>query len=111
MRSYYVDELTEDDLRQIEARLTDKGFKGPLVGIYYIPFPREMLNDEQREHHDECGPYVLVLETGKDWLKLELLIRGQGKLRCSCISYCTSEQRCQMMDFLDNFIRELDIPV
>ncbi len=111
MRSYYIDELTAEDIECIEARLTEKGFKGPIDGLYYIPFPMEMLNDEQQQHFPECGPYILALEIGKDWIKLELLIRGKGKLRCSCISYCTPEQRHQMIDFLDSFIHELDIPV
>ena len=95
----------------IEKQLTEKGFKGPLEHIFYIPFPYEMLTDEQQQHVNECGPYTLILETGRNWLKLELLVRGRGKLRCSCIRYCTPEQRQQMLDFLDNFIRELDIPV
>jgi len=111
MRSYLIEELTEDDMHSIKARLSEKGFKGALDDIYFIPFPVEMLNDEQTEHAAECGPYVLVLETGQDSIKMELLVRGKGRLRCSCISYCTPEQRNQMIDFLDNFIRELDIPV
>jgi hypothetical protein len=111
MRSYLIEELTPDDMERIKARLTEKGFKGTLDDIFFIPFPLEMLNDEQTEHLPECGPYVLVLETGPDHLTLELLVRGTGKLRCSCISYCSPEQRNQMIDFLDNFIRELDIPV
>ncbi|MEF3698172.1 hypothetical protein [Desulfolutivibrio sp.] len=111
MRSYLIEELTEDDMQSIKARLSEKGFKGSLDDIYFIPFPMEMLNDEQTEHIAECGPYVLVLETGQDSIKMELLVRGKGRLRCSCISYCTPEQRNQMIDFLDNFIRELDIPV
>ena len=111
MRSYLIDEVSAENMEQIERHLTEKGFKGPLDHIYYIPFPQEKLNDEQQQHYGECGPYMLVLETGRNWLKLELLVRGRGKLRCSCISYCTPEQRQQMIDFLDNFIRELDIPI
>ena len=111
MRSYLIDEISADHMVIIEKHLTEKGFKGALDHIYYIPFPMEMLTDEQQQHYNECGPYMLVLETGRNWLKLELLVRGHGKLRCSCISYCSPEQRQQMLDFLDNFIRELDIPV
>jgi len=111
MRSYLIEELTDEDMASIKARLSEKGFKGALDDIYFIPFPREMLNDEQVEHLGECGPYVLVLETGPHTLKMELLVRGKGRLRCSCISYCTPDQRNQMIDFLDNFVRELDIPV
>lgn len=111
MRSYLIDEISADNMEMIEKHLIEKGFKGPLEHIFYIPFPHEMLNDEQQQHYETCGPYTLILETGRNWLKLELLVRGRGKLRCSCIQYCTPEQRQQMIDFLDNFIRELDIPV
>ena len=111
MRSYLIDEISADNMEIIEKQLTEKGFKGPLDHIFYIPFPYEMLSDEQQQHFNSCGPYTLILETGRNWLKLELLVRGRGKLRCSCISYCNPEQRQQMLDFLDTFIRELDIPV
>lgn len=111
MRSYLIDEISADNMAIIEQQLTEKGFKGPLDHIFYIPFPHEMLSDEQQQHFETCGPYTLILETGRNWLKLELLVRGRGKLRCSCISFCTPEQRQQMIDFLDTFIRELDIPV
>jgi len=111
MRSYLIDEIAADNMATIEAQLIDKGFKGPLDHIFYIPFPHEMLSDEQQQHFETCGPYTLILETGRNWLKLELLVRSRSKLRCSCIRYCTPEQRQQMIDFLDNFIHELDIPV
>lgn len=111
MRSYLIDEISADNMALIENQLIEKGFKGPLDHIYYIPFPHELLSDEQQQHLETCGPYTLILETGRNWLKLELLVRGRGKLRCSCIRYCTTEQRQQMIDFLDTFIRELDIPV
>ena len=111
MRSYLIDEVSAENMEQIERHLTEKGFKGPLDHIYYIPFPQEMLNDEQQQHYGECGPYMLVLETGRNWLKLELLVRGRGRLRCSCVTYADAAQRTWAMDHLDTFIRELDIAV
>ena len=111
MRSYFIDELLPQDVARIEEALTLKGYAGGLSGIYFLPIPQELYNAEQVEHAAECGPYCLAIETGTDWLKLELLVRGRGKLRCSCIAYCEPEARNAMIDRLDKLIRELDIPV
>jgi hypothetical protein len=111
MRYYVIDELRQGDLERIKESLATRGLTGGLDDIWYLPVPEEMLGDEQREHCGECGPYTMVLETGEDWLKLELLVRARGKLRCSCIAYATPELRARVMDWLDTLIRELDIPV
>ena len=44
-------------------------------------------------------------------LKLELLVRARGKIRCSCVSYATPAQREYIVDYLDAFIKEHDIAV
>lgn len=111
MRYYLIDELYEEDIKRIEKALNDKGYAGGVEGIWYLPVPEDLLTDEQREHMAECGPYILALETGETWLKMELLVRARNKLRCSCLSYAASALRMRMIDFLDQFIRELDIPV
>ena len=115
MRIYAIEELYTADAKRIAKALTDRGLAGPLDGIFYLPVPPELYSDEQREHADECGPYIMALElverVEESDLRLELLVRARGKLRCSCIAYATPAQRTHMMDFLDRFIRELDISV
>ncbi len=111
MRYYLIDELYEEDVRRIEKALGEQGYAGGLEGIWYIPVPEDLLTDEQRAHLGECGPYILALETGETWLKMELLVRARNKLRCSCLAYAAPALRMHMIDFLDRFVRELDIPV
>ncbi|WP_027183338.1 hypothetical protein [Desulfovibrio inopinatus] len=111
MRSYLIDELTTADLKKIEKRLKDKGLASSLEGVFYLPVPEMFLTEEQKSHKESCGPYIVAIEIGRDFVKMELLVRGLGKLRCSCITYCNPELRLHLMDSLDDFIRELDIPV
>lgn len=112
MRTYLIEDFFPEQLLAVRQRLSDKGLSGSLDGVYYLPVPEKLLNDEQCAHKGECGPYIFVLEAVDETsLKLELLVRAQGKLRCSCVMYATSEQRAYIMDFLDAFIREMDISV
>jgi hypothetical protein len=112
MRSYLIEDFYPEHLQKVLAALTDKGYAGPLDGIFYLPVPAELLTDVQREHAGECGPHMFVLEAvDENTLKLELLVRAQKKLRCECVMYATPAQREHIIDFLDAFIRQLDIAV
>jgi hypothetical protein len=111
MRSYRIEELLPDNVQRVKEALRAGGFEGAIDDIYYLPVPDELLTEEQRAHLDGCGPYIMAIESGKDWLKLELLVRARGRLRCSCICYASPTLRNHAIDFLDGFIRELDIPV
>jgi hypothetical protein len=112
MRSYLIEDFYPEHLQKVLAALTDKGYAGPLDGIFYLPVPEELLTDVQREHAGECGPHMFVLEAvDENTLKLELLLRAQRKLRCECVMYATPAQREHIIGFLDAFIRQLDIAV
>lgn len=115
MRTYLIEDIYDKDYEAIMSAFDELGFKGPLEGIYYIPLPVELLQGDQLEHMDECGPYFMALEcipeVDDNKLKLELLTRGRKKIRCSCISYATPKQREHMIEYLDQFIEELEISV
>lgn len=118
MRSYLIEDLVEDDLKKIGAALEELEFRGPLDGIYYLPLPEDLLQPEQKKHLDECGPYFMALELvegasdmSECQVKLELLVRARNKIRCSCVSYATAPQRKHMIDYLDQFVEELEISV
>ena len=113
-----MEDLVEDDLKKIAEALNEMGLLGPLEGIYYLPIPQELLQQEQKNHLDECGPYFMALELvegvsemSECQVKLELLVRGRNKIRCSCVTYATTEQRKHMIEYLDQFIEELEISV
>lgn len=116
MRCYLIEDLYPEQLETVAKTLADKGYSGGLDGIFYLPVPEDLLTDVQRQHATECGPHLMALEAGlndagEGVLKLELLVRAQGKLRCECVSYATPAQRAHMQDFLDTLIRQLDISV
>jgi len=111
MRSYYIDEISQEDVQKFEDYLKYKNYHNPIDNIFWLPLPEDLLNEVQKGHLKECGPYYMALETGKNWLKLELLVRASGKIRCECIAYATPEQRDAVMEMLDNMLRNQDIPV
>ena len=111
MRAYLIDELAPEDVKRIADRLTQKGFAGSLEGIYYLPVPEALLSPEQQEHLGACGPYIMPVETGDDWVRLELLVRARSILRCSCVAYAHPALREHMIDTLDALIKDLDIAV
>lgn len=115
MRCYLIEDIHLENAAKIMAALESHGFKGPLEGIYYLPVPEEMLTEEQQAHLNDCGPYIMALEVLDQAescnFKMELLVRARNRLRCSCVAYAAPALREWMIDFLDKFIHELDVPV
>jgi hypothetical protein len=112
MRCYLIEDFYPEQLQKVLSVLAAKGYSGSLEGIFYLPLPDTLLSDVQREHAAECGPHMLVLEAvDESTLKLELLVRAQKKLRCECVMYATPAQREHIIEYLDDFIRQLDISV
>jgi len=115
MRTYLVEDLYDKDFKTITKAFDDLGFKGPIEDIYYLPLPDELLQSEQSEHLEECGPYFMALECIREFennkMKLELLVRARAKIRCSCVSYATPKQREHMIEYIDQFFEELEVSV
>ncbi|GAB6058172.1 hypothetical protein [Desulfonatronum parangueonense] len=111
MRSYLIDELNSTDMQRLLPFLESQGLKASVDGMYWLQIPDDLLSPEQAQHAEECGPFVCSLETGQDWFKVELLVRGRGKLRCSCIAYATPNQREWILDQVDETLSRLEIPV
>ncbi|MFO7717282.1 MAG: hypothetical protein ACQESV_09100 [Thermodesulfobacteriota bacterium] len=110
MRYYYIDEIAPADLKRITKHLQAQGMQGSLEGIYWLEIPYHLLTEEQAAHFQDCGPYVVTLECGSEWINLELLVRGRNQLRCSCIAYTAPEQRAYAIETLDSILKKLDIP-
>jgi len=100
--SYVIDEIKKTDIDKIRAYLKEKKYKSPIEDIFWIPIPEELLNPTQKEHFATCGPYIFSLELGKDFIKLELLVRATNKIRCSCISFATKQQRDYAINLVEN---------
>lgn len=112
MRTYVIDELSAEDIRKVRAALVNRGLAQPIDDLFWIEVPRELLAERQREHFSSCAPFLFSLETNEDgWIKLELLLRSRECIRCACIAYADESQRAFAMNYVDNLLRELDIPV
>ena len=111
MRIYAIEDLYEEQVEIITNKLDEMGYYAGLEGTYFLPVPENLLDEEQKEHADECGPHVYGIEVEYDKIRLELLIRAKSKIRCSCVKYANPEQRLYAIEYLDKFIKDLDIPV
>lgn len=111
MRSYRIDELLPEHVKRFGEHMRKHDLAGSLDGLFWLNVPKDLLTNEQKEHLDKCGPYSLSVETGEDWVQMELLVRARSILRCSCIAYATPVQREHLVSMLDNIFKELDIPV
>ncbi len=109
MKSYLIDEVKPEDVIKLKRYLKEKGFKSPIENIFWVELPTSILSRKQKKHLSSCGPYVFSIETGKDWIKLEFLIRPTSVFKCSCISYPNKKQRSYAMDLLDSILKELNI--
>ncbi len=109
MKSYLIDELKKEEVEKIKSYFKDKGFKSPIEDLFWVEVPVSLLSKKQKEHLNSCGPFVFSIETGKDWIKLEFLIRPTSTFRCSCISYANKRQRSYAMNLLDSILEELKI--
>lgn len=107
MRSYLIEEIEPGRLQALAGHLQQNGYQGPIEDIFWFELPWEVLNQVQQEHLQDCGPYIVSLELGKDWLKLELLIRARNTFRCSCISYADSRQRGFSISVLEDILSKL----
>ena len=111
MRIYMVNDLTADQMATLRAHLDRKDMASSMADLYWLDVPQDLLNDEQRAHLPECGPYSMGLELLDDCVQLELLVRARNKIRCSCVAYADAVQRAFAMDALDSLFHDLDIPV
>ena len=107
MRSYRIDELLPEQVAAASKRMEQTGKPGPMQGIIWFELPFSLLTPLQHEHQEECGPFLLSVETGSTWISLELLVRARQTLRCDCIGFATPEQRAYAMDLVDAALQGL----
>ncbi len=106
MRSYVIDELTCDQCQSIIKQLEAMSLGSGVDGIYWLPIPEHFFNDIQKEHKNECAPYVMALEVDEGSLHLELLVRAKSVLHCNCVSYAQPELEQYMMRYVDSLLTQ-----
>jgi hypothetical protein len=108
MRQFLIDELSREERDNLDNYLKRKAKQGGMEGMFWLPVPDDLLAEAQ-QGHEECGPFFFGLELAEKKLIIELLIRSQSNLHCSCISYATKAQRDYLLGFVDNMLQEEQI--
>lgn len=109
MRWYAVDDLSAGETARLSQALHAMEFASGMESLFWLPVPEAMLSPVQREHATDCGPYVLALELEEHSLRLELLVRARGRLRCDCVHYAGPELRAHMIAYLEQLLADLQI--
>jgi hypothetical protein len=108
MRSYLIDELSRQDMARVLDFLHQNTRPSALEGVFWGRLPEDLLSEQQYAHRS-CRPHVFGIETGEDWIKLELFLRSLSDMRCSCAAYATRPQVDFIVRFAHSMIRELDL--
>ena len=78
---------------------------GAMEGMFWLSVPGDLLAEAQLGHED-CGPFFFGIELSEKTLVVELLVRSESNLHCSCISYATKGQRDFLLEFMDRMLEE-----
>lgn len=108
MRSYTIDEVSENDMRKVRDYLDDHAERSPIEDLYWLLLPGELLTGIHGEHL-QCQPYCTAIELGRHFVRFELLVRSRGNHRCRCSRYAEASQREYVMAFADEMIQRLKI--
>ncbi|BCL63119.1 hypothetical protein DGMP_38120 [Desulfomarina profundi] len=105
MRQIVIDELSPMERDNIDSYLKRTLKQGPMVGLYWLQLPPDLLSEAQ-QGHEEHGPFYLGVEIDNVSVRFELLVRSQSNLHCTCIAHATKIQRQFVLDFIDRMVEE-----
>lgn len=103
MRQFVIDDLSPMERDNIDSYLKRHLKQGPMIGLYWIILPENLLTEIQKEHTD-CSPFYCGVEVQKSSVCFELLVRSNAHLHCDCIAHATAPQRQYVLDFLDTML-------
>ena len=111
MEEIIVARLSPADMSRLRLKLCELELASSLVGLFWLPVPRALLNEVQQQHWESCGPYILALdadlESGE--LRLEPLARAKNDMHCECIAPASPEVIKQALKYMEDLLRELAI--
>ncbi len=105
MRQLVIDELSPMERDNIDSYLKRSVKQGPMVGLYWLELPPDLLSEAQ-QGHEEHGPFYLAIDLTGSAVKFEMLVRSQSNLHCSCIAHASPTQRQFILDFIDRMVKE-----
>lgn len=105
MRQLVIDELSPMERDNIDSYLKRSLKRGPMIGLYWMELPPDLLSQAQ-QGHEEHGPFYLAVEVTGSAVRFELLVRSAANLHCSCIAHASPLQRQFVLDFIDRMTSE-----
>lgn len=105
MRQFLIDELSREERDNLESYLKRTVKQGPVEGMFWLELPPDLWSAAQ-QGHEACGPFYFGIELTEAKLIVELLVRSESNLHCSCIAYATVAQREFLLRFLDTMLAE-----
>ncbi|MDH5524841.1 MAG: hypothetical protein OEY01_12755 [Desulfobulbaceae bacterium] len=109
MRQFLLDELSDDEINNLESYLKRTLKQAPMEGVFWLTVPDDLWAEAQ-QGHDDCGPFYFGIELdrnlGRNKFIAEFLVRSESNLHCTCISYATSAQRGFLLNFIDTMLAE-----
>jgi hypothetical protein len=108
MKSYLIDEISSSDLDRIRDEMEKSAGRSGLEKLFWIEIPENVLSENQL-FHKECGPHVLAVELGRDWIRYEFFVRALKDMKCSCNGYATTEQIHFAMEHADRLLERLGV--
>ena len=108
MRQFVIDELSPMERDNLDSFLKRTLTPGPMVGLYWLMLPDDLLSGDQ-QGHDDCGPFYMAVDLDNTRICFEMLVRSKTNLHCSCIAYATPVQRQFVLDFIDRMLTEEQI--
>jgi hypothetical protein len=110
MKQYVIDEMNPQDSKALGDYLKQHTQPAGVDGLYWLPIAEGLLSPEQHSHED-CKPFAFALELLPDRLVCELLVRTRSRVRCSCITYASREQREWLIETIDAILSKLGVEV
>ena len=108
MKQFVVDELRPADYQILKTHLDDVFGAAALDDIYWLPIAFEVLSDIQIKHKD-CQPFYFAIDLEPDRINVELLVRTQNQIRCTCMAHATEAQCLWLIRQLDTMFERLGI--
>ncbi len=105
MRQIVIDELSPMERDNIDSYLKRTFKQGPMIGLYWIELPTDVLAEAQ-QGHEKCGPFYFGVEVEQEIVRFELLVRSNANLHCSCIAHATKDQRQFLLGLIDKMVDE-----
>lgn len=105
MRQIVIDELSPMERDNIDSYLKRTLKRGPMIGLYWMELPPDLLSAAQQGHEGH-GPFYLAVEVTGSAVRFELLVRSNSNLHCTCIAHASTMQRQFVLDFIDRMVNE-----